>query len=102
MPGSRLLGGVLFSSADAPSYKIGWLAVSSRARNKGIATELLRHILKLVDIPAEVSVITFGDEIPNGRPARKLYQKFGFVPQDESIPNGSEGGSRQKFKLLIK
>ncbi|MDQ0914712.1 N-acetyltransferase [Paenibacillus sp. V4I5] len=102
LPGSGLLGGVLFSSAGASSYKIGWLAVSSRARNKGIATALLRHILKLVDVPAEVLVTTFGDEIPDGRPARKLYQKFGFVPQEESIPNGPEGGSRQKFKLLIK
>ncbi|AHV97659.1 GNAT family N-acetyltransferase [Paenibacillus sabinae] len=101
LPGSRLLGGVLFSSAGAPSYKIGWLVVSSRARNKGIATELLRHILKLVEVPAEVSVTTFGDDIPDGRPARKLYQKFGFVPQEDLIPNGPEGGSRQKFKLII-
>ncbi|MEC0093786.1 GNAT family N-acetyltransferase [Paenibacillus macquariensis] len=100
LPGSRLLGGVLFSSAGAPSYKIGWLAVSSRARNKGIATELLRHILKLVEVPAEVSVTTFGNDIPDGRPARNLYQKFGFVSQIESIPNGPEGGSRQKFKLI--
>ncbi len=36
LPGSRLFDGVLFSSAGAQSYKIGWLAVSSRARNKGI------------------------------------------------------------------
>jgi ribosomal protein S18 acetylase RimI-like enzyme len=101
LPGSRLLGGVLFSSAGAPSYKIGWLAVSSLGRNKGIATELLRHILKLVDVPAEVSVTTFGDDIADGRPARKFYQKYGFVPQEESIPNGPEGGSRQKFKLVL-
>ncbi|OMF23079.1 hypothetical protein BK133_24885 [Paenibacillus sp. FSL H8-0548] len=100
-PGSPLLGGVLFSSANAPSYKIGWLAVSSRARNKGIAAELMRFILKRVNIPAEVTVTTFGDDIVDGRPARKLYQKFGFVPQEETIPNGSEGGSRQKFKLVL-
>ncbi len=101
LPGSVLLGGILFSSSNAPNYKIGWLAVSSRARNKGIATALLRHILRLVVAPAEVTVTTFGDDIPDGRPARKLYQKFGFVPLDTLIPNGPEGGSRQKFKLLV-
>jgi len=100
-PGSILLGGILFSSVDLPSFKIGWLAVSSRARNKGIATELLKHVLKDVIVPAEISVTTFGDDIPDGQPARRLYQKFGFVPQKEPIPNGPEGGSRQKFKLVI-
>jgi len=48
LPGSRLLGGVLFSSAGAPSYKIGWLVVSSRARNKGIATGTTATYIKLV------------------------------------------------------
>ncbi|MGN7356903.1 GNAT family N-acetyltransferase [Paenibacillus sp. SAF-054] len=100
-PGSCLLGGILFSSVDSPSYKIGWLAVSSRARNKGIATKLLKHVLKDVNVPAEISVTTFGNDIPDGQPARRLYQKFGFVPQIEPIPNGPEGGSRQKFKLII-
>ncbi|MBB3128612.1 ribosomal protein S18 acetylase RimI-like enzyme [Paenibacillus rhizosphaerae] len=100
-PGSRLLGGILFSSASAPSYKIGWLAVSSISRNKGIATALLKHALKTVNVPAEISVTTFGDEVPDGQPARRLYQKFGFEPQEELIPNGPEGGSRQKFKLVL-
>ncbi|HZG13772.1 MAG TPA: GNAT family N-acetyltransferase [Candidatus Bathyarchaeia archaeon] len=101
MPGSRLLGGVLFSSTQAPAYEIGWLAVSSHARNKGVATELLRHLLKLIVTPAEISVITFGEEIAEGRPAREFYQKFGFIPVAESIPNGPEGGTRQKFKLRM-
>lgn len=101
LPGSRLLGGILFSASNAPRYKVGWLSVSAQARNKGIATALLRHILKLIDVPAEVVVTTFGYDIPDGQPARKLYQKFGFVPLDELIPNGPEGGSRQKFKLVV-
>lgn len=101
LPGTRLLGGLLFSSSKAPIYKIGWLAVSSQARNKGIATKLLGHVLNFVNAPAEVVVTTFGDDIPDGGPARNLYAKFGFVPQEESIPNGPEGGSRQNFKLVI-
>lgn len=99
--GSRLLGGILFSSSNAPSYKIGWLSVSSDARNKGIASALLQHVLALIDIPAEISVITFGDDITDDLPARMLYKKFGFVPQNEPIPEGIKGGSRQKFKLVI-
>ncbi|MBU7315103.1 GNAT family N-acetyltransferase [Paenibacillus oleatilyticus] len=99
LPGSKLLGGILFSASNAPKYKIGWLSVSSKARNKGIATALVGHVLRLITVPSEVVVITFGDDIPDGQPARKLYQKFGFIPLDELIPNGPEGGSRQKFKL---
>lgn len=41
------------------------------------------------------------ETIPDGQAARSLYQKFGFVPSNESIPNGPEGGSRQKFILSI-
>jgi ribosomal protein S18 acetylase RimI-like enzyme len=100
-PVSRLLGGVLFSSSNAPRYKIGWLSVSTQARNKGVGTALLKHILTIVQIPSEISVTTFGDDIPDGQPARRLYQKFGFLPLKELIPNGPEGGSRQMFKLTI-
>lgn len=101
LPGSNLLGGVLFSSSNAPCYKIGWLSVSSQSRGKGVATVLLNHILSQVQPPSEVSVITFGDDIPDGQAARRLYQKFGFTPSNESVPNGPDGGSRQKFILTI-
>ncbi|MEF3305689.1 GNAT family N-acetyltransferase [Paenibacillus sp. GYB003] len=100
-PGSNLLGGVLFSSSNAPFYKIGWLSVSSQSRGRGVATVLLNHVLSLVRPSSEVSVITFGDDIPDGKAARSLYQKFGFIPSNELVPNGPEGGSRQKFILTI-
>ncbi len=100
-PGSSLLGGVLFSASHAPSYKIGWLSVSSQSRGNGIATLLVNHILSHVQTPSEVSVITFGDDIPDGQAARRLYQKFGFIPSDDLVPTGPEGGSRQKFILTI-
>jgi hypothetical protein len=62
---------------------------------------LLKHILQLVEIPSDISVTTFGDDIPDGQPARRLYQKFGFIPLMELISNGPEGGSRQMFRLTI-
>lgn len=100
-PGSGLLGGLLFSPAHAPKYRIGWLSVASRARNRGIASALLHHVLDKLEVPAEISVTTFGEDIPDGRPARGLYQKFGFIPLEEPVPNGPEGGSRQRFRLVM-
>jgi len=100
-PGSNLLGGVLVSSSNVPNFKIGWLSVSSQSRGRGVATVLLNHVLSLVQPSSEVSVITFGDDIPDGKAARSLYKKFGFIPSNELIPNGPEGGSRQKFVLTI-
>ncbi|WP_256760444.1 GNAT family N-acetyltransferase [Cohnella sp. WQ 127256] len=99
-PGSSLLGGLLFSSSAAPLYNIGWLAVASRARKSGVATALMTYVLTLVPSPAEVTVTTFGTDIADGLPARELYIKNGFKP-DERVANGPEGGSRQKFKLKI-
>lgn len=100
-PGSNLLGGLLFSSSNAPNYKIGWLSVSSQSRRIGVATVLLNHCLRLVVSPAKVSVITFGEDTIDGQPARRLYQKLGFIPLNDLIPNGPEGGTRQKFMLTI-
>ncbi|OPG15394.1 hypothetical protein B2M26_11945 [Ferroacidibacillus organovorans] len=100
LPGSPILGGLLWSS-NPPAYKIGWLSVSTKARKQGVATELLNYVFRLVETPAEVVVTTFGDNVIEGRPARMLYKKFGFVPLDEPLPNGPEGGSRQKFKRIL-
>jgi ribosomal protein S18 acetylase RimI-like enzyme len=94
--GSPLLGGLLWSS-NPPTYKISWLAVSVKARKQRVATELLNHVFRLVEAPAEVLVTTFGEDVADGQPARMLYKRAGFVPLDEQIPNGPEGRSRQKF-----
>ncbi|WP_336771561.1 GNAT family N-acetyltransferase [Paenibacillus sp. MMO-58] len=101
LPGEQLLGGVLISTKNAPSYKIGWLAVSEQARKKGAASALMKHVLELLQSPAEVSVVTFGVDVEGGLPARRLYEKFGFMPQEEPVPNGPEGGSRQLFRLIM-
>ncbi|KQO18475.1 GNAT family N-acetyltransferase [Paenibacillus sp. Leaf72] len=100
-PGARLLGGLLFSSSQAPLYKIGWLSVAREARSKGVATLLLNHILMLIPTSSELTVTTFGEDVLEGLPARRLYEKFGFVPLPLAIPAGPEGGSRQMFRLAI-
>jgi hypothetical protein len=67
---------------NAPNYKIGALSLSKKARNKGVSTALLNHILQSVDTPSEIILTTVGEVLPEGQP-------------------GSEGGSRHNFKLAI-
>lgn len=100
LSGSPLLGGLLFSSSRAPTYNIGWLSVASNARKLGVATALIKHVLALVICPADITVTTFGEDVADGMPARRLYIKNGFVAED-MISYGLGGGSRQAFRLSI-
>jgi hypothetical protein len=43
-------------------------------------------------------VDTFGEDNEEGRPARRLYESFGFVAAEE-LERGPEGGTRQRFRL---
>jgi GNAT superfamily N-acetyltransferase len=99
-PGVKLMRGLLFSPAHAPSYHIGWMAVSSSARSQGVGSLLLNHILGLITSPAEITVTTFGEDNRDGLPARLFYLKHGFLPA-ERAPDGMEGGTRQVFRLKV-
>lgn len=94
--GAALLGGLLWSP-HPPLYRIGWLAVSARARRQGIGRRLVEHALRLVTPPAEIVVTTFGEECVEGQPARRFYEALGFRAA-ELAPDGPEGGSRQVFR----
>jgi hypothetical protein len=49
--------------------------------------------------PAEdVEVVTFSGDIPDGAPARRLYERCGFVCCDKTDP-APDGGRRDKFLL---
>jgi ribosomal protein S18 acetylase RimI-like enzyme len=96
VPGTPLMGALLFSATHAPHYKIGWLAVALRWRRRGVAHALVLHCFRLVRPPAELSVVTFGEDNLAGRPARQLYERLGFQAK-EAAPNGPEGGTRQVF-----
>lgn len=98
-PGSPLLGGLLWS-AHPPHYQIAWLAVTASARGQGIGAALIQTALAWVRPPAEITVVTFGPDIPEGEPARLLYQRIGFVAA-EAAPDGPEGGSRQVFRRIL-
>lgn len=97
--GAPLVGGMFFSArrADRLEYRIGWLAVTGRSRRRGIGHLLVEHALSLVEAPAVVSVDTFGEDVVQGRAARRLFEAMGFYPA-EVLPAGAEGGSRQSYR----
>ncbi|MBL7097031.1 MAG: hypothetical protein ISS15_05175 [Alphaproteobacteria bacterium] len=49
--------------------------------------------------PCSISVATFGADNPEGHPARRLYERYGFEPR-EMLPRGPEGGTRQLYVLV--
>jgi hypothetical protein len=56
------------------------------------------HALRELVAAPEVLVDTFGEDREEGRPARRLYESFGFVAAEE-LERGPEGGTRQRFRL---
>jgi GNAT superfamily N-acetyltransferase len=98
-PGAALAGGMLFSPRrpDRPEYHIGWLSVARRWRRQGIGRLLVQHVVALIEPPAVLSLITFGEDAKEGRPARQFYERLGFHPA-EPAPNGPEGGPRQVYR----
>jgi len=92
----QVLGGLLLRAT--PQTRITWLAVRSSARRQGVGHALVAEALHRCSPPCEVLVDTFGEDRTEGYPARRLYESFGFAPA-EYLPDGPEGGSRQRFRL---
>ncbi len=66
---------------------------------QGVGAALLAHVLCRWPGPCTISLATFGEDSIDGRPARRLYVRFGFVP-GAMLPRGPEGGTRQLFTLV--
>jgi GNAT superfamily N-acetyltransferase len=81
---------------EAPSDWIRWLAVRSSARGIGIGQCLVEEAVKRLATSNAISVDTFREENTEGRPARRLYERLGFLPgplvQIEGLP-------RQRYTL---
>ena len=70
-------GGALLSSDDR-TRRILWLAVRRSQRGRGVGAALVTAALERW--PAdEIEVVTFPAEVSAGAPARRLYERFGFV-----------------------
>lgn len=73
-----LAGGIIISRRD---HEIMWLAVSESFRGLGLAGMLIEVALTSLDPETAVYVQTFDKSVPEGKAARGLYRKFGFVDQ---------------------
>jgi ribosomal protein S18 acetylase RimI-like enzyme len=73
---TKNLDGAIVVNRDENS--IEWLAVSSCAKGHGVGSKLVKKALSELDSNKDVRVQTFSSNIPEGLPARKLYEKFGF------------------------
>lgn len=90
-----VVAGVLLSRRE--DAKINWLAVRRSARGQGLGRELVAHALQEFADSTDVTVDTFGEDVVEGRIARRLYESFGFVASEE-LERGPEGGTRQRFR----
>lgn len=85
--------------AGAPDNWIRWLAVRRATWRRATGAELMEAALARWPGPCSISVATFGADNPEGHPARRLYERYGFEPR-EMLPRGPEGGTRQLYVLV--
>lgn len=89
-------GAALLSRVGRPQ-RTNWLAVRSACRRRGVGAALLRATLDRWP-DGEVEVVTFTADTPAGRPARKLYERFGFACQGRT-GDAPDGGPRDLYLL---
>ena len=77
--GDEFVGGALLGGMS-PDFWIRWLAVRRSSRNHGAGSALISEALIRFLPPCRISVDTFRDDSVWGKPARRLYERFGFLP----------------------
>jgi GNAT superfamily N-acetyltransferase len=97
-PSGAVSGGLLLGGTP-PDNWIRWLAVRRAARRQGAGAALVAAALARCPAPCTIALATFGSDNVAGHPARRLYERFGFVA-GEMLPRGPEGGTRQRFDLV--
>ena len=90
-------GGMLLGGAT-PHIWIRWLAVRSSARRMGIGRCLVQAAIDRLAGASTISVDTFCEENIAGRPARRLYERMGFLPKAISKV---EGQARQRYVFVL-
>ncbi len=74
--GPILCGGIILNRLD---NEIAWLAVSEKYQGKGIGDALVKYAINSLDNTRPMIVVTFNETISEGKPARNLYHRYGFV-----------------------
>ena len=70
-----VMGIIAFSNQKS---SISWFGVFEKYQKKRAGSKLLESAINQLDPKKEVDVITFRGDDPNGLPAIRIYQKFGF------------------------
>jgi GNAT superfamily N-acetyltransferase len=93
---SGMVSGGLLLGGDSTGRWIRWLAVRRSERGLGIGAALVAAALDRCPRSDTISLATFGADSVEGKAAKRLYARFGFVAREE-LPRGPEGGTRQLF-----
>lgn len=95
-PEGAITGGILLSRDDQPHH-ITWLAVAESARGQGLGAALASAALERWPT-GDIDVVTFTKGTSGGEPARRLYERFGFVCLGAAEP-APDGSPRDRFCL---
>ncbi|MDY0019777.1 MAG: N-acetyltransferase [Anaerolineae bacterium] len=82
-PGAPLCGGIVIAPE---ANEIAWFAVAERYQGCGFGKALLAHALSQLNPNRDITVQTFDATSEAGRPARHLYQRFGFTDHQPGQP----------------
>lgn len=79
-----LCGGIIISKEN---NSIEWFVVAQKFRNTGVGKRLLKEALVNLNQTEPITVNTFDESVPDGKPARKLYLSMGFRDSSEGPVN---------------
>lgn len=91
-PGGVVIGAALWRSSRR---EVGWFAVARASRRIGVGRTLLEHPLAMAGA-GSVSVVTFGEDVPDAQAARRFYERFGFRNAGPA-PDTPPGWSRDLY-----
>lgn len=78
--GSQLCGGVIISTDE---NEIAWLVVAAKHQGKGTGEKLVSYAIDKLDKSKPISVTTFDETVEEGKTARRLYNKLGFIDKEK-------------------
>lgn len=78
--------------------RISWFAVFNKYRCRGVGSKLLEYAINELGNDRVIEVTTFQESYSDGIPARRAYQKFGFIDYDLTIQmNGNLRSLMKRF-----
>lgn len=97
----QMVGGLLLSRRHPEVVTIGWLAVLSKHRCRGVGRALVEKAIAEAD-GGLLRVVTFGGGHPlpfEAEASRRMYRRMGFELADEIPPHAPDGAAREVLWL---